>query len=325
MNSLFLSYVTSLYYTKIKPRFSKAPVLARFRPFMYKNRIVCNKNEAHSMIASFLESGRPCMIARYGFTEAQLLGRFYMKYTLGFDLARQYKRVYGWLYDTAGFFSKNHKRVESDVDKFCNLMIDASKNVDVIGAHCGMLEDYVINKCCPNDVNITLFDNLAIFIADKSWGRCLKGKRVLLVHPFADTIQRQYKKRMSIWGGRTDILPDFELLTYKAIQTIAGNNVELYEDWFTALDIMINDIKKIDFDIAIIGCGAYGFPLASEIKNMGKKAVHLGGQTQVIFGILGKRYDSSPALQKYINESWVRPDETEKPKNYKDVEGGCYW
>lgn len=126
-------------------------------------------------------------------------------------------------------------------------------------------------------------------------------------------------------GGGYEILPEFELITYKAIQTIAGNNTEKYEDWFQALSIMIEDIKKIDFDIAIIGCGAYGFPLAAECKRMGKKAIHLGGQTQVVFGILGKRYDNSTGLKPYINEYWVRPSDEERPANYQNVEGGCYW
>ena len=50
---------------------------------------------------------------------------------------------------------------------------------------------------------------------------------------------------------------------------------------------MKNQIVKTDFDIAIIGAGAYGFSLAAFIKKIGKKAVHLGGPTQVLFGIKG--------------------------------------
>jgi threonine dehydrogenase-like Zn-dependent dehydrogenase len=39
---------------------------------------------------------------------------------------------------------------------------------------------------------------------------------------------------------------------------------------------MIDEIGKIDFDVAILGCGAYGLPLAAAIKGMGKQAIHLG-------------------------------------------------
>ena len=48
-------------------------------------------------------------------------------------------------------------------------------------------------------------------------------------------------------------------------------------------------IGKIDFDVALLGCGAYGLPFAASIKRMGKKAVHLGVATQILFGIKGKR------------------------------------
>ena len=83
------------------------------------------------------------------------------------------------------------------------------------------------------------------------------------------------------------------------------------------------EISKIEFDIAILGCGAYGFPLAAYIKRKGKKAVHLGGSTQLLFGIFGKRWETSHFS--LINKYWVRPAEDERPKNYKSIEDGCYW
>ena len=147
---------------------------------------------------------------------------------------------------------------------------------------------------------------------------------MLVIHPFSKSIESQYKRRKQIWANE-NILPEFKLITYKAIQTIAGNNTENYSDWFEALDIMKKDISKIDFDIAIIGCGAYGFPLAAECKRIGKKAIHLGGQVQMMFGISGKRWEEIPYYQQFINEYWVHPMEEEIPNNFKKVEGGCYW
>ena len=110
-----------------------------------------------------------------------------------------------------------------------------------------------------------------------------------------------------------------------AFCNILENNTDKYKDWFEALNVMKSDIKKIDFDIAIIGCGAYGFPLAAECKRMGKKAIHLGGQVQMMFGILGKRWEEIPYYKQFINEYWVHPLEEEIPDNFKKVEGGCYW
>ena len=60
---------------------------------------------------------------------------------------------------------------------------------------------------------------------------------------------------------------------------------------------------------------------------MGKKSVHLGGATQVLFGIKGKRWEGELKHigDKFYNEYWVRPLESERPKNYLSVEQGCYW
>lgn len=75
---------------------------------------------------------------------------------------------------------------------------------------------------------------------------------------------------------------------YKSVQSIAGQKTP-YKDWFEALEKMKNDIAKIDFDVAIIGCGAYGLPLAGYIKEeLHKKSIHIGGGTQLLFGIKGK-------------------------------------
>jgi glycine/D-amino acid oxidase-like deaminating enzyme len=89
---------------------------------------------------------------------------------------------------------------------------------------------------------------------------------------------------------------------------------------------MCRKIDAIDFDIAIIGAGAYGLPMAAHVKRRGKKAVHLGGATQLLFGIRGKRWDTDyPHLQPLFNEHWARPLPTETPPNAKTIEAGCYW
>ena len=38
---------------------------------------------------------------------------------------------------------------------------------------------------------------------------------------------------------------------------------------------MKSEIDKKDFDIALLGCGAYGVPLAAHIKQNGKEAVYV--------------------------------------------------
>ena len=90
----------------------------------------------------------------------------------------------------------------------------------------------------------------------------------------------------------------------------------------------MQEAMKIDFDVAIIGCGAYGFPLAAKLKLAGKQAIHLAGATQLLFGIKGKRWEENGAfayVQKFFNDAWVYPSDEDKPKEAAKVENGCYW
>lgn len=122
-----------------------------------------------------------------------------------------------------------------------------------------------------------------------------------------------------------EILPEFELKTVKAVQTLAGEKDERFNDWFEALDYMYNQCMKQDFDIALIGCGAYGLPLAVKLKDAGKQAVHVGGALQLFFGIKGARWDNHEKLNKLYNDAWVRPGDEDKVKGSSVVEGSCYW
>jgi hypothetical protein len=90
---------------------------------------------------------------------------------------------------------------------------------------------------------------------------------------------------------------------------------------------MKSEIDKTEYDICIIGCGAYGLPLAAHVKRMGKKSIHLGGVTQLLFGIKGKRWEEYIVwpYMNLFNEHWIRPGERSSVKNGNSVEGGCYW
>ena len=51
------------------------------------------------------------------------------------------------------------------------------------------------------------------------WSAALAGKRVLVVHPFKTTIERQYARREQLFPG-TDILPQFADL--RIVQAVQG-------------------------------------------------------------------------------------------------------
>lgn len=123
-----------------------------------------------------------------------------------------------------------------------------------------------------------------------------------------------------------DTLPEFgSLKIIKAIQSIGGKD-NGFASWFDALKFMEDQIDATDYEVALIGCGAYGMPLAAHCKKMGKKAIHLGGALQLLFGIKGNRWETEQKIyMKFYNEHWVRPLDNERPPSALNVENACYW
>lgn len=208
--------------------------------------------------------------------------------------------------------------------KFSRIMKESMENVDFLGVSYITMEGYMCKKFVDIEAILTqrfLFD---FWEFEHPFTEALREKRVLIIHPFEKTIINQYKNRDKLFSN-PNILPEFELLTLKAVQTAAGAKDNRFDTWFDALDYMTDEAMKIDFDVAIIGCGAYGFPLAARLKQHGKVAIHMGGVTQILFGIKGKRWDIHPTASKLYNKYWVRPSEEDTPCNTIAVEESCYW
>lgn len=279
-------------------------------------RLIIDGEKGNNLVRLAIKRKAPFMLARFGAIEMQCINRYFSK---GMGLVKDYRESHKYaLYNNAGFFPKGNSEL---MDKFAELMIKSSKELDYLALLGSYDEDYIIRKQKMKSVRLLNYNITEPFGFTQPWTEALKGKRVLVVHPFKRTIISQYQKREKIFPGR-EVLPEFDLHVVKAVQSIAGEPVG-FATWFDALDAMTEEISKVDFDMAIIGCGAYGFPLAARIKRMRKMAIHMGGATQLLFGIRGGRWDYY--MSNFYNDAWVRPCESETPKNYKSIEDGCYW
>ena len=162
-----------------------------------------------------------------------------------------------------------------------------------------------------------LYPSLESRLFADPWTESLRGRNVLVIHPFEESIQRQYEKHTRLFRDER-VLPEFGRIdTVKAVQSVAGNSTE-YVTWFDALESMRAQIADKDFDVALIGAGAYGLPLAAFVKDLGRKAVHLGGVTQILFGIIGSRWERViPRVYRlsvrFVNSDWTRPLPEETP------------
>lgn len=279
-----------------------------------------NASMVNKTIYDAIMKGEPFLVGRFGANELSMMK------TIEFDLKSKYSICTEMMNTNAGFFPNDTNLIKG----FQPLMYDFCRECDVLGVWNQPFEGYFIDKYMKKNVVLTHLDCLEPwYYPEAPWSAALEGKKVLVIHPFEKSIKSQYKKKEELFPG-TDILPKFELKTLRAVQTIAGTKDDRFETWFDALEWMYNEALSFDFDVAIIGCGAYGAPLAAKLKKAGKQAIHLGGATQILFGVKGKRWDGSlnthyDYVNKWFNESWVYPCAEDKVTGSNKIENGCYW
>ena len=301
-----------------------------------------DREASNNLIYDLLVDEKPCMIARFGTTELNAINNYLV-------INSKLSGVEKWLnYITdkthTPWWNTSHFKVMSiysgifppskhTAELFSERYINDIPSIDLLGCH------QYYEKFMPLSRNVVKvqLETLYPFFVKNPWTRVLKNKKVLVIHPFEDSIKLQYSKREFLFDNPYT-LPNFELITYKAIQSVAGTEVP-FASWFEALRKMEEEISKIDFDFALIGCGAYGLPLAAHVKRIGKKAIHIGGGLQLMFGILGNRWTNQyentwnyrPGIdidinyRPLFNEFWKYPLESDTPQNSSKVENSCYW
>lgn len=310
-------------------------------PLYYKTPTIgeeMNFDKVSGMIYDLLMSDKPCMIARFGDAELELsvnsifvADRHHsiIKYITG----RQ--EQWWWNEYFIKTFSELFKPITTDyIIMFGKLMIESSEYLDIQaiwGTQYRNL-DYIKDKI--KDTPKVGLLTLEPYWANNPWTSALKGKKVLVISMFDDLIKKQYEENRTKLFNNPEILPEFELKTMKAL-SYSDYTSDKFSSWFDAVQWMKDEIDKIDYDVCLISCGPPGFPIAAHVKKMGKKAVHLGGALQLLFGIKGKRWeDSNYGIEEFgvqnkykelFNEYWIRPDEAHTPAISKGIEGGCYW
>ncbi|TVZ13847.1 hypothetical protein [Maribacter sp. MAR_2009_72] len=281
---------------------------------------------ASDQIYNLLSSNKPFLVARIGAVEFECISAFlntnkgiskYFDYVLGRTNNLEINNnVIQQAHVNAGIFPAYKETIEN----FAKQALIDIEQIDILGVW--LKEQHLLKETIKNRIKIPLKDIEPYYHANP-WSKALTGKKVLVIHPFEESIISQYSKNDELFEN-PEILPNFELKTIKAVQTIAGQPSE-FNTWFEALDYMKEQMDQIDYDVAIIGCGAYGLSLGAHAKRMGKQAIHMGGATQILFGIKGSRWDNHPEISKLYNNHWSRPLISETPAKKDAVEDGCYW
>jgi hypothetical protein len=287
--------------------------------------------EGNDTIATYLQNQKPFVVSRLGHAELQCL--------INFDEINFLKNknvITKYLYVIRGYNSHWQESVkvamkrntgyfpteDTDLDNFALFYFKCISQIDVLGVWYNYFEDEIVKRYCSN-VSLMPLHSIEPYYFKNPWSSYLKGKKVLVVHPFEKSIQKQFQIREKLFEDN-NVLPDFTLITIKAVLSNAYTDTT-FPTWFDALESMQQKMSNIDFDIALIGAGAYGLPLAIYAKSLGKQAIHFGGSLQILFGIKGARWDNNPSINKFYNEYWIRPLMEETPSKFREVEDGCYW
>lgn len=296
----------------------------------FLNRTVLCDPEAGQLIAESIRCGEPFMLSRCSAYEMKVMNIYRQR--MSRPLARTVRSLLDGIKtgynEKVRFHAHNNAGIfpvtDEGLDAFSNITFTACSQIDIFGVwgQTIQLEELLWRERCPSAKLIALH-SIEPYRSSSPWSAALQGKKVLVIHPFDKSIVSQYPKRDLLFPGM-NVLPEFDLKIIKAVQSNAGSKTT-YASWSEALHAMKEQISAVDFDVALIGAGAYGLPLSAHVKQLGKQAIHIGGALQVLFGIKGRRWDRDPEVNRLYNEHWVRPLPEETPVKFEQQSDGCYW
>ena len=285
---------------------------------------------SNQQIANQIKSQTPFIISRFGLGAETILCFDYLH-----NKHINYKNL-NEIMRNCGIYSKsNEQRV---FEEYFQEVINTIKNSDCLA--CFNTE----TKCLYQSFNsiqkesINNFDLIEIhsrslepfYIVQKNeipWTHYLIGKKVLVINPFVKSFQKQMINKFQIFKDKPIFLENQHFIFYQSFQTHGGNHI--HDNWKETFSIMCKDIEKLDFDIALLGCGAYGLPLCNFIKSkLNKSAIYVGGGLQLLFGVMGGRWEQRDDWKQIIQENntkFIRPSGDELLEKRNTIENSCYW
>ncbi len=276
----------------------------------YGKKYKLSAEETNDFYRELILSNEPFLAARFGSAEMRRVNRYVM---IKLGLAKEYNESHlkGVL------LNKSPEMVDWYAEQIINLM----PNADIIPAWCPIGESYFIRKYAKK-AKLCSIGDIEPYFYEKPWTAALKGKKVMVINPFVDSIQSQYKKRELLFENK-DVLPEFELHTVKSVMILSPED-DIFDSMIDAIEYMYQEAMKVDFDVVLLGCGPMGMILAERFRQQGKQAIYLGGILQILFGIKGKRWDGQEKYTNLYNEHWIYPVE-EPPQNAERLDSACYW
>ena len=286
------------------------------------NIIDLDLKESNQYLKDLIKSDKPFIISRLG---SEIIPSINFLYKNHFSVPE-------YIVNNAGIYSKSGNKIE-DYLTYYKAYYNSVDKSDAIASfkilsHIAKCEEFFIkNRKKPSVSYKVLEPFYSIIENDIPWTHSLKDKKVLVISPFVVSFIKQLNNKFKMFKHQDIFLPEQQFVFYKSFNTSSHNY--LHNSWIETFNIMCSEIQKLDFDIALISCGGYGMLLCNFIKyKLNKSAIYIGGGLQLLFGVIGRRWDNRDNIKKIIKENnctFIRPSEDEIINNSSNVEGGCYW
>ncbi|MFZ9794287.1 MAG: hypothetical protein ACO3F3_18330 [Gemmataceae bacterium] len=290
---------------------------------------ILKKENGNRAICKLFYQNKPFFVSRFGTTELSVVcwNLFKNKQTQK-NFPKDLKKNISVL---SGFYPSDN----TNMKKFAEMFVSKLNQIDILGVRWESFdqcfwenEAKILKEHCVHTKLCGIEVVGLPFLFKNSWIKKLQNRKVLIIHPFKESIKKQFLRK-KLWNKHIG-LPKLRPIFLKAEQSLANEKTKSpYRSWFEALDSMCKKIEKIDFEIALIGAGAYGLFLGAHCKKIGKSAIHVGGALQLFFGIKGKRWTEKTSPdhipKKVWKSGWVWPLPSEVPQGAQSVENACYW
>ena len=280
-----------------------------------------------------IHTGRPLAAGRMGHTPQYLLGAQLVDQARLPPLVRRTltARLRVNAEANGGIFPSDERSIET----FADFYLTHIRNLDWLGmsldqpqrelpivkhyglsGHLVYYQDFVPDRSVPNDDSRCYLPQLA-------------GQRILLVCPFAELLQARATQAIfeAVWaktGTRW-----FHPAAVEALELPYGFEPETQRKFGTAINLFEHvaaEMGRRTFDVALIAAASLAIPLAAAAKQMGKVAIDMGGDLQLLFGVIGNRWRNRPEWhQKYFNAAWIDMPDRYQPTVTDVGDGRSYW
>ncbi len=271
---------------------------------------------AEYLIGNLIEKAQPAAIGKIGGTEGKALAIGRNRFVRTLRPSKVARRMQS-LYELSGVYPNTPATFDAFIDFFGGKILP---EVDYLAKWRGEDDEALRHtyglkaEWLPPETLSTL---------PERWWLSLRGKRVVVISPFKASLLRQIDRLAEVWPRGDLPLGSGQV---RIIQSPFHAHLAppRFDSWFESLKHLEQELAREPYDVMLVGAGAWSLPLCVAAKRSGRVGIHLGGVLQLLFGIVGSRWnkDKNPIrarsdISSLFNDSWIAPDLADTPEAIK--------